>query len=164
MERNVETSNSYRKLNDLEDEERFTVSDENDTDEPFGRTGNILLNGNKKSNLKLKSKPNTITQSNPGNNHFTNNYKRVTQPSNNPGNKPSKPLVLVVGDRTLKHITSYEIKKSCKGDNVMIRSISGGKIKNIRNLIIDALEDVTPDTIIIHVSTNDISSGKVLIP
>ena len=31
---------------------------------------------------------------------------------------------------------------------------------NIRNLIIDALEDVTPDTIIIHVSTNDISSGK----
>ena len=42
----------------------------------------------------------------------------------------------------------------------MIRSLSGGKIKNIRNLIIDALEDVTPDTIIIHVSTNDISSGK----
>ena len=25
VERNVETSNSYRKLNDLEDEERFTV-------------------------------------------------------------------------------------------------------------------------------------------
>ena len=111
VERNVETSNSYRKLNDLEDEERFTVSDESDTDEPFGRTSNILLNGNKKSNLKLKSKTNKITQSNPENNHFTNNYKRVTQPSNNSGNKPSKSLVLVVGDSTLKHITSYEIKK-----------------------------------------------------
>ena len=92
----------------------------------------------------VKSKPGVITQNNPVRNHFTNKHKRDTQPSS----KPSKPLVLIVADSTTKHTTSYEIRKLCKGANVMGRSLSGGKIKNIRNLIIDTLEDVTPEAII----------------
>ena len=42
----------------------------------------------------------------------------------------------------------------------MVRTIQGGKIRNIRNLIIDTLEDVTPLAVCIHVCTNDISNGK----
>ena len=36
----------------------------------------------------------------------------------------------------------------------MVRSQRGGKVKNIKNLMIDLLEDVT------HVGTNDIGAGK----
>ena len=42
----------------------------------------------------------------------------------------------------------------------MVRTLQGGKIKNIRNLIIDTLEDVTPLAACVHVCTNDISNGK----
>ena len=42
----------------------------------------------------------------------------------------------------------------------MVRSLQGGKIKNIKNLLIDTLEDVSPEAVCIHVSTNDISSGR----
>ena len=44
----------------------------------------------------------------------------------------------------------------------MVRSVQGSKIKNIRNLVIDCLEDLQqlPAAICVHVGTNDIDSGK----
>ena len=73
--------------------------------------------------------------------------------------KANKPFILVIGDSMTKHLTSYDLHKMCKGARFMVRSL-GGKIKNIKNLIIDALEDVTPQAICIHVSTNDIADGR----
>ena len=67
---------------------------------------------------------------------------------------------MLIGDSTIKQISSYQIKQKCKGTNIMLRSLQGGRIKNIKNLIIDMLEDVKPEAICIHVSTNDINDGR----
>ena len=37
----------------------------------------------------------------------------------------------------------------------MVRSLQGAKIKNVKNLINDLLEDVKPEAIWIHASTNE---------
>ena len=154
-EKEVESVNQYKKLAiaDPDKQERFRVYDEtSDSDEPGRNDQFIRRNTNKSKNLNSRPRIN---------NHVTNdNTKEDGQLKGNPVNKSIKPLVLVVGDSTTKHTTSYDMKKVCGGTNVMVRSLSGGKIKNIRNLIIDTLEDVTPEAILVHVSTNDISNGK----
>ena len=71
-----------------------------------------------------------------------------------------RPLILLVGDSTLKHVTSFDLKKNCRGASIMVRSIQGSKIKNIKNLVIDCLEDVKPAAICLHVCTNDIGAGR----
>ena len=86
----------------------------------------------------------------PERNHFNNNYKKD-------GKIKIKPLILLVGDSTIKNISGYQLKQNCKDTNVMVRC---GKIKNIKNLIIDMLEDVKPNAVCVHVATNDISSGR----
>ena len=43
----------------------------------------------------------------------------------------------------------------------MVRPYRGGKVKNIKNLIFDVLDDnIKPTAICIHASTNDIGSGR----
>ena len=67
---------------------------------------------------------------------------------------------MLVGDSTIKNISGYQLKQKCKGTNVMVRSHEGGKIKNIKNLTIDMIEDVKPDVVCVHAATNDISNGR----
>ena len=67
---------------------------------------------------------------------------------------------MLLGDSTVKNLSGYNLSKGTKGSKVMVRSLQGGKIKNIKNLMIDMLEDVKPDAICYHVATNDISTGK----
>ena len=49
----------------------------------------------------------------------------------------NKSLILLVGDSTKKNNSGYQLKQKCKGTNVMVRSHTGGKIKNIKNLTIE---------------------------
>ena len=42
----------------------------------------------------------------------------------------------------------------------MLWPLQGAKIKNVKNLINDLLEDVKPEAICIHASTNDINDDK----
>ena len=61
----------------------------------------------------------------------------------------------------MKNINSFDLRQKCKGTNFMVKSLSGGKIKNIKNLIIDTLEEINkPDALCIHVSSNDIGNGR----
>ena len=66
----------------------------------------------------------------------------------------------MVGDSMIKQVTRYDIRKKCRNVNVMVRSLQGAKIKNVKNLINDLLEDVKPEAICIHASTNDINDDK----
>ena len=103
---------------------------------------------------KEKSRPEIVTYSQPEKQHFINNYKnKETSGKNTDGDK--NPFILLVGDSMTKNINSYDLRQKCKGTKFMVRSLRGGKIKNIKNLIIDTLEDITkPDAICIHVSSN----------
>ena len=98
-------------------------------------------------------RPSVVVYNQPEKNHFNNNYKKDLK-------RVNKSLILLVGDSTIKNITSYQMKQKCKETNVMVRSHVGGKIKNIKNLMLDVLEDVKPNAVCFHVATNDISSGR----
>ena len=111
----------------------------------------------KKQQRNLKKRPSIVTQKKPEKNHFTNNYR------NNEPSVPTKPLIALLGDSTTKNLSGYDLKKRFNGDiNIMVRSQRGAKIKNIKNLMIDMIEDVTPTAICYHVGTNEISSDKEL--
>ena len=136
----------------------------NDTSNERNTLPQRSRNANIPASVKFRlpgKRPEVVTQAHPERQHFTNNYKSRNQGRNDANHdQQERPLILVVGDSTLKHVTSFDLRKNCRGANVMVRSIQGSKIKNIRNLIIDCLEDVTPTAICIHASTNDIGSGK----
>ena len=111
-----------------------------------------------KMTKKVKSRPEIVNSKQPYKQHFTNNYKNNDkfQKSNN-----KTPFVLVIGDSMMKNINSYDLKQKCPEANFMVRALRGGKIKNIKNLIIDTLEDIKkPDLLCIHVSANDIGDGR----
>ena len=86
------------------------------------------LNVNNKSK-ENRRRPNPVTVKTPENNHFTNNNKK--------NNK--KPLIALIGDSTLKNLSGYQLGKNCKGTTIMVRSQRGGKVKNMKNLMIDLL-------------------------
>ena len=105
----------------------------------------------KVTNKKVYTKkPHVVTQQSPEKNHFTNNYK----------NTKRSPLIALIGDSTLKNLSGYQLGRNCEGAKIMVRSQRGGKVKNIKNLMIDLIEDVKPDAICFHVGTNDINSRK----
>ena len=94
---------------------------------------------------------NNVTMKEPERNHFTNNFR----------NKRNRPVIMLLGDSTIKNLSGYNLGKGTKGATVMVRSLQGGKVKNIKNLMIDMLEDGgEPDAICFHVGTNDIGVGK----
>ena len=104
-------------------------------------------------------RPQVVIPSDPEKQHFTNNYKQELEKSKRK-REQNKPLVMLIGDSTIKQISSCQIKQKCKCTNIMVRSLQGGRIKNIKNLVINMLEDVKPEAICIHVSTNDINDGR----
>ena len=113
---------------------------------------------------KIKSplrRPTVVTTKQPEKQHFTNNNNNRNRSKELP-TKEKKPFIMMIGDSMSKDISSYELKQNVKTANFMIRSLRGGKLKNIKNLMIDALEDIDnkPDAICIHVSTNDIGAGR----
>ena len=70
-----------------------------------------------------------------------------------------RPLVAIIGDSIIKHVTSFDIRKTSKAASYMVWPCLGAKIKNIKNYVDDFLEDHTPSVIILHVGTNNISAG-----
>lgn len=162
------TFNKPRKVqeNNTELENRFDVLYESESDDVISISSDVEMS---RSNSKVKSaiynkreqssRPPVVTIQEPEKQHYTNNYKRGLDYSKKEGEQKN-PLILLIGDSTVKQLSSYQLKKSCKGTNIMVRSLQGGRIKNIKNLCIDMLEDVTPDAICVHVSTNDISDGR----
>ena len=110
------------------------------------------------NNVQVKKRPPIVTKIHPENDCIAIKKKhQIHKPRLN--ESPTKPLFLLVGDSTLKHVTSYDLKKNCNNANIMVRSVQGSKLKNIINLVIDTLEDVTLSAICIHAGTNDVSNG-----
>ena len=66
---------------------------------------------------------------------------------------------LTVGDFILKHAEGWRLKKRMKS-NVSVRSIPGASTNCLLHHVKGCLEDISPDTVILHHGTNDLKSGN----
>lgn len=146
--------------NDFNDDVCYSLeSDKVDVSKQDMRMNNInkhLISQQSSSSKSNEERPSVVVYDEPEKNHFKNNYKKDLHLRR----ENNKSLILLVGDSMVKNITGYQLKQKCKQTNVMVRSHVGGKIKNIKNLMLDLLEDVKPNAVCFHVATNDISSGR----
>lgn len=74
----------------------------------------------------------------------------------------SKLFILLVGDSMIKHVTGQVLKKHCSGVDFMVRAMKKGKIKHVKRFITDALDMMKPDYVFIHVTKDDVTSGRTL--
>ena len=123
------------------------TSDEGASTRVYGKTKNITFKRD------TSRRPNVVTREEPEGKHFLSNNRNLAS-----SNK--RPLIALIGDSTLKNLSGYQLSKTCKGASVLVRSQRGGKFKSIKNLMINLLEDMTPDAICFHVGTNDLNAGK----
>ena len=92
--------------------------------------------------------------------------KQIYPPSRSNNDKP---LVAIIGDSTIKNVTSFQVRgilrdHSIDGHNinVVVKPFLGAMTRTM-SLYLDAVLselDKKPELIILHVSTNDIRSGK----
>ena len=75
-------------------------------------------------------------------------------------NKKTKKKLLIIGDSIVKHVEGWRLQKRMKS-SVSVRSIYGGTTKSMVYHVKGCLEDMTPDSIIIHHGANDLNNKKV---
>ena len=64
-----------------------------------------------------------------------------------------------MGDSILKHVEGWRLNKRMKS-NVLVRSIPGASTNGMIHHVKGCLEDISPDTAILHHGTNDLKSGN----
>ena len=73
-------------------------------------------------------------------------------------NVPRK-ITLIVLDSILKHVKGWRLNKRMKS-KVSVRSILGASTNGMIHHVKGCLEDISPDTLILHHGTNDLKSGN----
>ena len=73
-------------------------------------------------------------------------------------NVPRKNTLIVL-DSILKHVEGWRLNKRMKS-NVSVRSIPGASTNGMIHHVKGCLEDISPDTVILHHGTNDLKSGN----
>ena len=99
---------------------------------------------------------NCPSKSHSGNEKETGNkteFKKLSQKSR------KEKRVFILGDSILKHVNGYEITKKLDNCKVYVKSFSGAKIKCMEDYAQPTIR-TNPDHIVIHVSTDDLSSKK----
>ena len=64
-----------------------------------------------------------------------------------------------MGDSILKQVEGWRLNKRMKS-NVSVRSIPGTSTNGMIHHVKGCLEDISPDTVILHHGTNDLKSGN----
>ena len=64
-----------------------------------------------------------------------------------------------MSDSILRHVESWRLNKRMKS-NVSVRSIPGASIKGMIHHVKEYLEDISPDTEILHNETSDPKNGN----
>ena len=89
--------------------------------------------------------------------------------NNKNNNNNNKPLVAIIGDSTIKNITSFELrgmlrKQSVRGHqvNVVVKPFLGAMTRTMPLYLDAVLSELKqkPQLVIVHVATNDIRDGK----
>ena len=73
-------------------------------------------------------------------------------------NVPRKNTLIVLNS-ILKHVEGWRLNKRMKS-NVSVRSIPGASTNGMIHHVKGCLEDISPDTVILHHGTNDLKSGN----
>ena len=108
------------------------------------RDDNLQAIANNNKTKKLKDNK-TTTHEDP-----SKNSKSVNVPRKN---------TLIVDDSILKHVEDWHLNKKMKS-NVSVRSIPGASTNGMIHHVKGCLEDISPDTVILHHGTNDLKSGN----
>ena len=66
---------------------------------------------------------------------------------------------LLVGDSILTHVEGWRLNKRMKS-TVSVRSIPGASKSGMAHHVKGCLEDISPDTVILHHGTNDLKSSN----
>ena len=97
-----------------------------------------------------------------------NNNKKLKDTKTTPHKDPSKNSksinvprknTLVVGDSILKHVEGWRLNKRMKS-NFSVRSIPGASTNGMVHHVKGCLEDISPNTVILHHGTNDLKCGN----
>ena len=95
------------------------------------------------------------------NQHYTgdksSNLNDTVTSQNKGGTNPKK--ILLVGDSTVKNIKEWRLNKRIKF-SVAVKSIPGATTKGMKHHIKECLEDNSPDSIILHVGTNNLKNKE----
>ena len=95
------------------------------------------------------------------NQHYTgdksSNLNDTVTSQNKGGTNPKK--TLLVGDSTVKNIKEWRLNKRIKF-SVAVKSIPGATTKGMKHHIKECLEDNSPDSIILHVGTNNLKNKE----
>ena len=95
------------------------------------------------------------------NQHYTgdksSNLNDTVTSQNKGGTNPKK--TLLVGDSTVKNIKEWRLNKRIKF-SVAVKSIPGATTEGMKHHIKGCLEDNFPDSIILHVRTNNLENKE----
>ena len=128
----------------------------------------------RKKDPKQKKRPNFVVK------NFPENQVLLKRPRIVPGNKlyatavserevdaiyeernysrqPQRKKTFIIGDSHLTRIKKDSLRKKFKGDKVYFKYFSGAKTKQFDPYVIPVLVDEKPQTIIIHIGSNDIT-------
>ena len=101
------------------------------------------------------------TRSRKSNQHYTgdesSNLSDTITSQNKGGTNRKK--TLIVGDSIIKNIEGWRLNKRMKS-SVAVKSIPGATTKGIKHHIKGCLEDNSPDSIILHVGTNNLKNKE----
>ena len=92
----------------------------------------------------------------------TENYLKNCHPFTAPGNSEYASIakhgrkLLIVGDSHVRRIRRNDFNKELKNGKAIFRSFSGANTKQLNHYMVPPLVDDKPDTVIIHIVTNDV--------
>ena len=122
---------------DLTDNNKYKPSGSQTRDNSLQAIAN-----NKKKKKKKKKKLKATPYNDPSNN---------SKPTN-----VSRKKTFIVGDSILKHVEGWRLNKRMKS-TVSVRSIPGSSTNGMAHHVKGCLEDISPDTVILHHGTSDMN-------
>ena len=72
---------------------------------------------------------------------------------------PNRKKTLIVGDSIVKNIEGWKLSKRMKSSGA-VKSIPGATTKGMKHHIKGCLEDNSPDSVILHVGTNNLKNKE----
>ena len=78
------------------------------------------------------------------------------QPTNNIGNPNNKKKLLVCGDSHVKRLSKLLLSNSLKKSHAVLKNFDGAHIKRLSHHILSYLHEDKPDSLILHIGTNDV--------
>ena len=81
----------------------------------------------------------------------------ATYEERNYSRQPQRKKIFIIGDSHLTRIKKDSLRKKFKGDKVYFKCFSGANTKQLDHYVLPVLVDEKPQTVVIHIGSNDIT-------